>query len=727
MKTSRRLCVFGATLCALCVESFAATLTPGGVFRAGATAAISVGATDDIWCVLDTAASPSNEVVVASGTMETDGTFMLPHTALNERLGAFLLRSWQSGGITTNETRFAFIPPGYVRPVPWVGTCFHLKDSSWGGGDAAVLKQFSGMAAEAGIGMVRTGPKWADCEKTPGVYSLPDYFEPFLDDLVARGMSFCCDLHYGNATAYPQNPINATAFANWAVWMADTFAGRIDTYEIWNEPSNFQYYQYYTNLVEACSKTSTKWTSHFTGFTRTVDDALADRGLRVLVGAGDWYTPLYNMIAAGIARPHNFVDVHPYHAGRRPERSRWLEDGFQEITNRLAAAGAAGAGIAITEVGWTTYDGDDGNFAPSTFAEQARNIVRMYLVALAGGAEFVCQYDFKDDGKSRTKRGDNWGLLDYWGHPKPAYAAVAAMTRFVGDAEFVEELGTNAETYRLQHFHRNDGIDIYVTWIIDGAATITISQEVRNALKPAITYDIYGNKIASPRNGIQLHLTEEPVYFVSGASEAGDGDFPWGPPWAIAATSEPTTIYANTRESLLWHTTPFGGGTVRWDKPATATNATLTVEGNGYARTYANLTGESCEITLPGGATTADGEDVVTLTLTFDNGTVRTAYLGAVTGLGAGGAATAAPPRDPSLPSWTKFEKRAVIPIPAGATALTVNGEPLPGLDGSAGWRIVRQIPGVGNYDLSMTLDNESEPLLTTLSGKPYATLFIVH
>ena len=704
----------------------AAPISPGGVFRAGATAALSIGAADDTWCVLDAAAYPSNEVVVASGT--TMGAMLrIPHKTLEWKLGAYVLRSWQSGGSETNETRFAFIPPGDVRPAPWVGTCFHLTDYAWGGGDVAVLKQFSGVAAEAGIGMVRTGPKWAECEKTPGVYSLPGYFEPFLDDLVARGMSFCCDLHYGNATAYPQNPIDATAFANWAAWMADTFAGRIDTYEIWNEPSNFQYYQYYTNLVEECAKTSVKWTSHFANFTRTVDDALAGRGLRVLVGGGDWYTPLYNMIEAGIARSHNFVDVHPYHSGRRPEQSRWLEDGFLEITNRLAAAGAAGAGIAITEVGWTTYDGDDGVFAPSTSAEQARNIVRMYLVAMVGGAEFSCQYDFKDDGKSQTKRGDNWGLLDYWGHPKPAYAAVAAMTRFVGDAEFVEELSTNAGTYRLQRFDRADGVTNFVAWSVEGDRTVAISQDVRNALRGTVAYDIYGNKIASPRNGIKLHLTEAPVYFVKGASEAGDGDSPWGPPWAIAAMSEPTTIYANACESLLWHTTPFGGTTVRWDKPATATSATLTVESHGYSRTYANLTGESCDIILPGGVATADGEDVYTLTLAFDDGTIQTAWLGAVTGLGTGGPVEIPKPKDAASPSWPKFRDRAVIPIPAGATALTVNGEPLPGLDGSAGWRSIRQAPGVEEYNLSLTMESEPEPVISTLSAKPYTTFFIMH
>lgn len=120
-------------------------------------------------------------------------------------------------------------------------------------------------------------------------------------------------------------------------------------------------------------------------------------------------------------------------------------------------------------------------------------------------------------------------------------------------------------------------------------------------------------------------------------------------------------------------------------------------------------------------------EDVYTLTLAFDDGTVQTAWLGAVTGLGTGGPVEVPKLTDAASPSWPKFRDRAVIPIPAGATALTINGDPLPGLDGSAGWRSIRQASGVEEYALSMTMDGEAVPLLINLSAKPYNTLFILH
>ena len=723
MKMNFRMTVFAAAMCAASGIGATTPISPGNAFRAGETAVLTISA-DDAWRVLDAAAYPDSEIVVASGT--AFGTILrLPHKSLGGKLGAYVLQSWQIGGSATNETRFAFLPPGDVRPCPWVGTQFHYWRDTWGTGDERILD----LAAEAGIGIVREAPRWASCETSPGVYVMPPRYETLVNGLVRRGMAPLCHLDYQNETAYPDDPFNATAFGNWAAWVADYFEGVIDTYEIWNEPHNFYFYEYYTNTVEVVSRTNPRWIQTFTDFTRTVDDALAGRGLRVCVASEDWSDILYTMIEQGIARPHNYLALHPYANGVRPERGKWLRDGFADLRNRLAENGAEGAGIAITEHGWSTYVDETGtaDYAPATFAEQARYLVRMYLVANAGGVEFASQYDFKDDGTNRTKREHNWGMLDYWGRPKPSYAAVAAMTRFVGDATFIEELSTDPDTYRIQHFRNGDGADIYVIWSVEGNRNVMTAQEIRNVLKPTddTCYDMYGNRIASPRNGRQVSFTEDPVYMVAGASFAEGAE--WGPPWLAPATSEPATIYANAAESLLWHTTPFGGTTVRWDKPAGATSATLTVTGDGWSSTYANLTGESCEIALPGGAATADGEDVVTLTLAFDNGMVQTASLGAVTGLGTGGSAMAAPPRNVAMPSWAKFHDRAVVAIPCGATALTVNGEPLPGLDGSAGWRAIRRASGVGDYDLSMTLDGEAEPLLTTLTAKAYATLFIVH
>ena len=170
--------------------------------------------------------------------------------------------------------------------------------------------------------------------------------------------------------------------------------------------------------------------------------------------------------------------------------------------------------IAITEVGWTTYDATRdathafvGNYPPSTFAEQAERIVRMYLIARQAGAEFVCQYDFKDDGLARNSTEDNFGFLDYWGHPKPSYAAVAAMTRLVGHADpqgLVE--GIDPVKARIYRFRRDDGTFVLAAWAVEGEETVDFKNPI------PVANDLFGNAIEPPiRDGV-LHLTGRPVY-----------------------------------------------------------------------------------------------------------------------------------------------------------------------------------------------------------------------
>ena len=97
-------------------------------------------------------------------------------------------------------------------------------------------------------------------------------------------------------------------------------------------------------------------------------------------------------------------------------------------------------------------------------------------------------------------------------------------------------------------------------------------------------------------------------------------------------TSERTFVFLRPETSSFWHTAKGNSVTVPIDCPDGATSATLEVAGVGYEKTYGNLPGGSFTFTLP----TADSpstENVYDLTLTFDDGTVRTAKLGLIQGL----------------------------------------------------------------------------------------------
>ena len=92
-------------------------------------------------------------------------------------------------------------------------------------------------------------------------------------------------------------------------------------------------------------------------------------------------------------------------------------------------------------------------------------------------------------------------------------------------------------------------------------------------------------------------------------------------------------------------------------------------------------------------------------------------------------AGTASAPRMKmsSTPEWPRFQKKAVMAIPFGARALTVNAEPVPGLDGSAGGRLLKSVGSDADVELSLTLDGAAEPIDVTLRATGGPSMFILH
>ena len=92
-------------------------------------------------------------------------------------------------------------------------------------------------------------------------------------------------------------------------------------------------------------------------------------------------------------------------------------------------------------------------------------------------------------------------------------------------------------------------------------------------------------------------------------------------------------------------------------------------------------------------------------------------------------AGTASAPRMKmsSTPEWPRFQKKAVMAIPFGARALTVDGEQVPDLDGSTGWRLLKSARSDTDIGLSLTLNGASEPIDVTLRATGGPSMFILH
>ena len=198
------------------------------------------------------------------------------------------------------------------------------------------------------------------------------------------------------------------------------------------------------------------------------------------------------------------------------------------------------------------------------------------------------------------------------------------------------------------------------------------------------------------------------VFLAFAASLAARGD--------SQATSDRTFVFLRPEESSFWRTATNSVMSLPLYKPAAATVATLTVTGLGYSMTT-NVSTDFVTISLPE-PVAPEAENVYDLTLSFDDGTVRTAKLGLVEGL-----------RPPALGGstrcrlatsgrqWQKAVKRAVVPIPYGTKSISVTkstgGTAEETLDGAQGWHAIGGIVSGTTYGLALN-DGEGMP---TASG----------
>lgn len=425
---------------------------------------------------------------------------------LGGRFGAFKVSLTRRTGtnVAHAETWFARLTGPAPKPCAWVGTGTH-GGHGWSRGDLRYLDILS----EAGIGMVREDFIWESCEVGKDGFRMPPRFRAYAEALHARGIALNCILN-GRSKAH-ENPYDPKAAAKWCAWAAKEFGDAVNDYELWNEPHNFGFRQH----VQKGSKDNDGWIRQFVACSRACRDAiLAVRpGANVLLTAEDVEPFFKRMVELGIARDNDVLSFHPYcHAQIRPEREMFFRDDGASF-RRLAAEHGGAHRFRITEAGWTTVSSTNmthafvGCYPRSSYHDQARYVVRMFLLARALGIESAMQYDFRNDGPDRYYTENNFGLVHEDCSPKPALAAIAFMTRLVGHARPQGALSKDREKYRIYLFA--DGMrEVLAAWSVEGDAVV----ELPTGWEKATCRDLQGNALPLPVMEGRLRLSETPIY-----------------------------------------------------------------------------------------------------------------------------------------------------------------------------------------------------------------------
>ncbi|SCX12950.1 Endo-1,4-beta-xylanase, GH35 family [Mycolicibacterium fluoranthenivorans] len=330
----------------------------------------------------------------------------LGHTARRAVLIAALVASFVSVGPAVSHA-------GVVAPADGYG---------FGQGAAPTYEPFEDTnreldaVARTGASWYRVAVDWSTIEKTRGQYNWA-YLDNAVNTATAKGLRVLGVLLYTPPWARPQAlnsllpsvpPADASQFADFASKAVQRYAGRIQAWQVWNEP-NLPLFMGFTQNRAAV----------YAGMLKAAYPAIkaANPGATVVMsglsrqpGPESPSNFLKQLYAAGVQGSFDAAAAHPYVTpggiAADPEGG-WSEVGLMHDV--MTGAGDGGKKIWFTELGAPTSDTAEG----VSQQEQAKQITDV-LAAAAGlgyvGPAFI--YSIRDnDSSNRGDREANFGAL----------------------------------------------------------------------------------------------------------------------------------------------------------------------------------------------------------------------------------------------------------------------------------------------------------------------------
>lgn len=436
-----------------------------------------------------------------------------------------------------------------------------------------------------GIGYIRDGYNWSYVETelsadgNEKIYSFPQWRDDNINNLIDAGNKFILILGVLNPlyddNTLPYSDEGIAAYASFCAAVAEHFRGRIDTFEIGNEPDHINFAKRdasgdeYARLLKAAYDAIKKVDERITVIGGSLCSHRSVENQEFLAEFVD------EMNANGGWKKYmDGISYHPYSSdGDYSDEVEYMT--FLQNADYIQDVVGEDIPLWITEYGLSTYQDESGKYVVSE-EMQAADLVRTITAAKSNPLiRQVSIYNFRKTWPSLTEREHNFGIVyeDY--SAKPAYAAVSYMNRVLKGAEYVGKLADSdyysakeiaagkanrpfdiyrfkrgqeeimvlwehtGKTSRLTVDNTNNGI----TGISQSGDNITISA---NKSKTIEVYDMYGNII----EGTSVELSEKPVFVRCrpGISITENGDAA-----VIAGQANPVsnlTLLARRRGSL---------------------------------------------------------------------------------------------------------------------------------------------------------------------------------
>lgn len=183
---------------------------------------------------------------------------------------------------------------------------------------------------------------------------------------------------------------------------------------------------------------------------------------------------------------------------------------FKRARQVLVRYGESNLAITAGEMGYPTHEG--WWHVPAVSVErQAEWVVRSHLLLIASGVRRIWWYAFQDEGTDRKNPEHNFGIVDWYGNPKPAYFAYEAMVHLLGETR-CDGLQTEAKPPVYAVRFRKGKEFITAIWDSGGESEVVLGGEVKAAL------DMFGKLVDVPKSKggkVRLTVREKVTYLRS--------------------------------------------------------------------------------------------------------------------------------------------------------------------------------------------------------------------
>ncbi len=240
--------------------------------------------------------------------------------------------------------------------------------------------------------------------------------------------------------------------------------------------------------------------------------------------AGLKHTAVNNFAKSRAAKFIDILSIHPYAWPDFPDPDTWHDQYIQQAKQLLNDQDLK-LPIWYTEVGAV----HQGNFPGGFFGYPKKKaevtgltpyqaviyLIKLHVMALHAGVEKLFWYNYQDRNPEREYAENHFGLRDYWGYPKPVYAAYVHLhTLLAGKTvDNIQELSGNIRSYQFS----DNKTKILVVWAVAaGAALETISlASLLPELSPDQTVEIV-NPVGKTLDfsGGKIKVNSEPLFVI---------------------------------------------------------------------------------------------------------------------------------------------------------------------------------------------------------------------